>query len=248
MGGHHHRKVAKCIFCNDKKANSEEHGWSDWAIKRFSTASNRIAGQSDGRPVFDRKQKSVRVRCVCVQCNTTWMKGLEDSVIPTAGRMAEGYPTTLGILEQWSIARWALVKAMVWEYTTKDHPIFYDQFDRALVFNESIPPNTVVWLSSHVGRETFYTAGARCQSMSSDCVQLEGYFTTMAYSRLVVQVMTIRPYEQTDPYSRIDCRQTLWSDAITRIWPTSDGNVMWPSLNTLDDDMLEAFHRRCAKN
>lgn len=247
MGGHHHRKVATCIFCAENKANSEEHGWSDWAIKRFSTPSNRIAGQSDGKPVFDRKQRSVRVRCVCVKCNTTWMKQLEDAVIPTAGKMAEGHPATLDILQQWSLARWAMVKAMVWEFTTKDHLLFYDQSDRSRVFKESLPPNTVVWLSSHTGRETFYTAGARCRSISLDSVQLEGYFTTMAYSRLVIQVMTIRPYEQIDPYSLVDCNQTVWSDAICRIWPTS-GPTVWPSLKGLDGDMLESFHRRCAKN
>lgn len=245
MGGHQHRKVKRCIFCETNKADSQEHGWSDWAIKRFATPTNRIAGHSDGVPQFDRTQKSVRVRCVCVPCNTGWMKGLEDAVIPTVGKMASGAPTTLGIVQQWTIARWAITKAMVWEFTTKEHEIFYSAADRHLVMKESMPPNTTVWLSGHVGRETFYTAGARCSSLSPHGIQPEGYFTTMAYQRLVIQVMTIRPYEQTNPYALIDCNQTTWGDSIIRIWPTAEGTVLWPPLMTLDGNMLETFHRRC---
>jgi hypothetical protein len=165
------RPVRNCIFCALQRAKSAEHGWSDWAIQRFATPANRIAGQVDGMPFFDKSQKSVTVRCVCVPCNTGWMKGLEDEIIKTVGKMAEGKPSTLTVLEQWKIARWAVAKAMVWEYSTREHPIFYTQEDRTTVMNDGLPPNTVVWLAAHLGRETFSQRrrGVRVSTLTMSC-------------------------------------------------------------------------------
>jgi hypothetical protein len=239
------RPVQNCIFCGGK-ADSREHGWSDWAIRQFGAPSRGIAGQVDGMPFYDRRQRAVLIRCVCISCNTTWMKALEDSVIPTVGRMAERQATPLSVLQQVDIARWAVVKAMVWEYVTRQHDLFYSADDRGMVKRGMLPPNTVVWLSGHVGQEKFFAVGSRASSLSPDAVQLDGYFTTFGYKHVVVQVMTVRPYDHPDPYSQIDCNQTLWKDAIITIWPTTEPKV-WPPLSLLDHAMLETFHQRCAK-
>src|SRR6476659_2862273 len=82
------RRVPMCIFCGDRRAKSQEHAWSNWAIQRFATDTNRIADQIEGLPYFDRHQKSVKVRCVCVDCNKGWMKGVEDAVLTVVERMA----------------------------------------------------------------------------------------------------------------------------------------------------------------
>lgn len=83
--------------------------------------------------------------------------------------------------------------------------------------------------------------------MDRSLSSFDGYFTTVAYRRLVIQVMTIRPETLADPYSEFDCKQTLWANALHRIWPMAEGPVLWPPLMTLDDEMLPSFHRRCDK-
>jgi hypothetical protein len=172
------------------------------------------------------------------------MKALEDAVIPLVGPMGDGWHKTLDVLQQWAIARWALAKAMVWEFITVGHEIFYSKEERVLLKSGTIPPNTVVWLAGHVGRETFYAAGNRASSRSGVVPHLEGYFTTMAYKRLVVQVMSIRPYEHTDPYTLLDCDQATFANAIVRIWPTTSQSF-WPPTDILADNMLQSFHKRC---
>jgi len=65
-----------------------------------------------------------------------------------------------------------------------------------------------------------------------------------SYKRLVVQTMTVRPYEHADPYALLYCNQTSWADAIVRIWPTTT-QAFWPPADILAANMLETFHKRC---
>src|SRR4051812_49293417 len=102
MGLPHYRKVRRCIFC-PKKPGSGEHGWSAWAIDRFSTPTHRIAGQVDGKPHFDRHQKAIKIPCVCTFCNTGWMSGLESAVSPIIGKMGDGDHARLDVEQQWTI-------------------------------------------------------------------------------------------------------------------------------------------------
>jgi hypothetical protein len=175
------------------------------------------------------------------------MKGLEDSVLPIASPMMEGQQKSLDIIQQWTIARWALLKAMVWEHVTREHPIFYNDEERFMLRDGTIPPNTVVWLAGHVGTETFYAAGNRASSPTGAVPQLEAYLTTMAYERLVIQILTVRPYEYVDPYAMLDCDQSVWADAVVRVWPTVN-QAFWPPPLILDENTLEAFHKRCDSN
>jgi hypothetical protein len=243
MGLPKYRRVQRCIFCPNP-AKSGEHGWSAWAIKRFSTSQSRISGHIDGQPHFDRHQRAIKIKCVCGECNSGWMKKLEDSVIPTVGTMGDGDHASLNIPQQWTIAMWATAKAMVWEHIARTNTIFYTDEERANLRSGSLPPNTVVWLSAHVGRETFFSQANGASSFPGIVPHLELHFTTFAYQRLVIQIMTVRPYEQTDPYALINCNQRKWQRSIIRIWPTTSG-AFWPPAEPLDDGMLESFHKRC---
>lgn len=75
--------------------------------------------------------------------------------------------------------------------------------------------------------------------------QFNVYVTTLAYGQLVIQVMTVRPYTVADPYPLLDCNQTLWANAIIRVWP-SVNQAMWPPLLVIGRDGLESFHKRCS--
>jgi len=240
-----YRRVKRCIFC-EHKADSVEHGWSAWAIRQFSGPSDRIAGQVDGEPHFDRHQKAIKIRCLCrTRCNQGWMKQLEEAVIPLVGKMGSGKPTTLDVLQQWTVARWAVAKAMVWEHISKTKPIFYTDAERFGLRDGTIPSGATVWLAAHVGRETFFAMATDAENVPGFVPELKAYFTTFAYERLVVQIMSVRSNEQIDAYSVIDCNQRVWSDAIIRIWPAVDAAI-WPPSLAIEDAMLERFHKRCS--
>ena len=183
--------------------------------------------------------------CCKKRCNEGWMKDLEDAVLQLVGKMGEGTRTTLDVLQQWTVARWAIAKAMVWEHISRDKPIFYSDEDRFGLRDGTIPPNTFIWLAGHAGRETFFTMASDAHSKPEVVPRFDAYFTTFAYQRLVIQILSGRPHEYADLYSSIDCNQRVWADAIVRIWPTVSA-CNWPPMLILDDGMLERLHKRCS--
>src|SRR4051794_35520485 len=113
MGLPKFRPVRRCIFCSNKP-NSREHAWPEWALKRLSVG-HKIFGNLDGLAYHDPNQRQVRVRCVCVPCNTGWMKALEDAVIPPVSAMMFGVAVPLDLQLCATLAHWALKTSMVWE-------------------------------------------------------------------------------------------------------------------------------------
>ena len=104
MGKVRFRRVTRCAFCPNKP-NSKEHAWPDWILKKLDTSPQQVLGHIEGEEaLFDYAQRALKVRCVCENCNTKWMKGLEDSIIPIAGPLIENLPGRLNILQQWMLA------------------------------------------------------------------------------------------------------------------------------------------------
>jgi hypothetical protein len=59
------RPMSHCAFC-PQKANSKEHAWPEWLIKKLASSPQQLLGQIDGRdPRFDPYQKAIKIRCVC---------------------------------------------------------------------------------------------------------------------------------------------------------------------------------------
>lgn len=238
----HFRPVHQCIFCTNR-ADSREHAWSDWAIRRVLTPSHRLYGHVEEVP-FDPNQKAVKVRCVCEGCNGGWMKALEDSVVPTVGRMLNRDTVALDVLQQHDIARWAVLKAMVWEYTTRERDIFYSSDEHLALRLGHIPANTAVWLAGHEGREALFSRGNDASNLPGGD-DLRAWITTMALGPFVVQTMTVRASQPVEAYSSMECRQLELAHALVRAWPTV-GKTFWPPLGILNEGQLELFHRRCA--
>ena len=128
MGKPHFRAVERCIFC-ENKADSGEHGWPRWTLTRLGFEGG-VYGSVDGIPYADLHQRHVKVRCVCEDCNTGWMKGIEDAVIPTVGAMMLDEPRTLDNPQQWLIAQWVIKTAMVFEHINRTGSIFYADEER----------------------------------------------------------------------------------------------------------------------
>ena len=243
MGHLTSRPVKRCAFCKNK-ADSKEHPWSDWVLKRFRGPRDQIIGRFGDQTYFDPRQKSLRVRCVCGDCNPGWMKQLEDTVIPTAGLLMHDLTIPLDIPQQWAIAQWIILKAMVFEYVSNvSEPIFYSDDERvALRTLRAIPPQTAIWLARYSGSETLHAKATRFGA-DKGALTVDGYLTTQTYRHLAVQIMTIRTDQPEDGAAIVHRKPGPWSDTILRIWPT-DRRIEWPPrLNVAhDESSLIDFH------
>src|SRR6187401_2373527 len=107
MGLPKFRRTTRCAFC-DNKANSKEHAWSDWTLGRLEKPDYVIAGAVDGQTHFDPNQKQLRVKCVCIPCNTGWMGKNEEAVLPVAGCLMRDLSMWLDQPQRETLARWAV--------------------------------------------------------------------------------------------------------------------------------------------
>jgi len=240
------RRVPNCIFCRNK-ADSREHAWADWVLKRFFRKGviYAVVGRDN---VTDPTQKAIRVKCVCRQCNTGWMKQLEDAVIPSTGLLMQDFSLWLDEDHQKTIAAWAMKIAMVFEHITPaNRTLFFAQQQRETFRTElHLPLHSFVWLGRYSGLDDLATYGTDVWAdVNRDVAGVQGYVMTLAYRYLAVQVLTIRTNRPDHITPIIHANPGPWNRAAVRVWPVR-GTVTWPPPLTLDgpEVSFEAFVRR----
>lgn len=237
MGQQRTRRVTRCIFCPNK-ADSREHAWPDWVLRRFSSyTAGPIHSTIQGKiQNVDLTQRSLKVRCVCQPCNTGWMKRLEDTVIPLVSPLMHDLGKPLDILQQSTIALWAVKTVMVFEYATDQKPtIFYTDTDREQLKRKELPPpNTSVWLARCDGSSAFHTDARDMLTGRPNLPEIRGHVTTLSYKHLAIQVLSFRPAMHETRTIEIQRNSPLpWDRAALRIWPTSR-HTFWPPPLSLD--------------
>jgi hypothetical protein len=183
------------------------------------------------------------VRCVCVPCNTGWMSALEDAVKPAVSAMMVGVAVPFAVPLQHVIAEWAMKTAMVWEFISPTNPVFYSDDERtALRLSSAIPPDTLMWLSQHTGREIFSTVVDQAKGAVA-AHRVHGQITTIAFGQMVLQVVTIRRCGFSGRIG-LDGDEQKWRDALLPLWPMWRGVITWPPRMSIADGALDDFHRR----
>jgi hypothetical protein len=245
MGTPRFPRVGRCAFCTNK-ADSREHAWLDWVIKRFFTYGQGIRGLVGGVPYANPTQKALRVRCVCQKCNQTWMKALEDAVIPSAGSMMWDLSIPLDPAQQRAISVWAVKTAMVFEFTTS-RPHFYTAAEReALRLTHAIPPNTTVFAARLNQSQVLVTYANDAVSRRPGGPVDKAYVTTVAYEHLVIRVVSIRPDQDYGLPIAVDPDDSNWPNAVYMFWPISR-NLNWPAPHSIKRRLVHAFHTRFGK-
>jgi hypothetical protein len=242
----HYRKAKRCAFCV-RKADSKEHAWPDWVLKRFTTNKNMIIGDIDGEQQFDPAQKAVRVRCVCVPCNTGWMKGLEDSVIPIAGPLMHDLSIALKPEDKALLARWAIKTSMVWEYVSTKRELYYTTIEREAFSSGHMPQGTKVLIgrySGHLSMQTFGADGSTVPAQGAGGTA--AFCTTMTFGRLAVQVLSLRP--RPPHHITVEARPGVpWGNLLMQCWPQlpeHERQPRWPPPLAFGDgySILELHH------
>lgn len=226
-----HPPVKRCAFCPNK-ADSREHAWQDWALRRLVRPSGRLYGEINREPVaVDPLQKAIRLKCVCRDCNGGWMKDIEDAALPALSMMMRDISIPLDADQQSQIARWGVLRAMVWEFVARaGRPLFYlDEQRQALRIAGVVPQFTSVWVARYSGRATLFTQGTDIRDAVSQTgpVDVRGYVTTLAYGYLAMQVLSMWLQGHTGKNIEAHPKPGPWVNATGRMWPVAHTRS-WP--------------------
>lgn len=225
----HYRKPNRCAFCSNK-ADSREHAWPEWILKRYATDKKMIVGQIDGKEQFDPAQKAIKVRCVCENCNTRWMKALEDATIPVAGPLMSDFSITLTADDKALIARWAVKTAMVFEFISGKRELYYTEVEREAFRVGHMPQGTKVIIGRYSGPFSMQTYGADGNTVAPGEGGTVAFVTTMTFGQLALQVFSLRPCPPQE--ITVEARAGVpWGLMLMQVWPympDQDRQPRWP--------------------
>lgn len=226
----------QCLFCTNP-ADSAEHIWSDWILRDLKPVQpvQVKIGKFINKLV---KDPEVVMRCVCQKCNNGWMSDIESENMPHMLAMMNDKPTLLTPIQQKHLVRWATLKAMVVDGSSKKRIPFYSKSERLGMKPPSrcLPVGTLTWIGRlsvkafHVGLTDSFGVIDNIPKAFHGCV------TTIIVGHLVIQVLTthVLPMFATMGL-RPNCNAGAWDVNLLEIWPVF-GEKHWPpsSAFTLD--------------
>lgn len=237
-----------CIFCNGR-ATTSEHAWPEWLIESLGRATRAEAWLG---PDAERREwggAPVEAKYLCAGCNNGWMCDLEGQVRLFMGAMMHDLSLRLDRTQQHLLAAWCMKTTMVFECTKPDKAYFYTKAEREQLRSSlSIPDSTMVWLGRQ-HRSNFTYCDARKVSESrprEKRVLSEGYVTTFAAGRLVLQTITLRrDPEWLGRLLTLDANTGPWAQGrgLVKAWPPSP-SLRWPPGWSFDEPDLEPFSAR----
>jgi len=215
----------KCLFC-DNKANSREHVWPDWVLRKLDSKGPIYHRIGD----LPRSEISaqLKARCVCEQCNRGWMSGLETKCSRIMGPLMSDIAAPLDVPDQYLISMWATKMAMVTEFTSRSHrELFYSKIDceRLRVASE-IPARTTIWLARYSGTDIGLW-GTDAWTFNR---AVHGYVHTIVIGHLALQVWTLHvtgEYRDRTVVVHPKPGPAPWPDLLVNLWPNGR-TVNWP--------------------
>jgi hypothetical protein len=245
-----------CVFCGSDDM-SKEHIWPDWlsnVLPADEPHDHKLTRREQGTRIwvadFSQKPYRLRVGCVCKACNNGWMSAIESAVKPYVEPLIQGRGRQLHTFAQGLIARWAILKALVFDRMAKPEqqsivPRFYEAFYDARN-SDMLPACFEVFAASYAGE------------------RINGIVTT--------QVIDFRPNEQPHPDSPLgkqDVFSAIFSvgalvlqvfgrdedgvyewqhhkrmkQAVCRVWPPQKKPLVFPPRTRLSDSGLEVLMR-----
>jgi hypothetical protein len=240
-------RPTQCIFCDGKPLN-EEHVLGKWS-KRFIprtmpnyeklqavqhlTHSDFQVRKRAGDP------RSLKVTCVCCDCNSEWMGNIQDTMKPYGIKMCLGKTTKLDPRAQLAIATWATMVAITAEYD--DPPtVAIPQEDKDFFYKNKYPPPSFRIWTGHLPPDEWRGAKwihhplaikeAELASPDAALSNLNSVTSTHVIGQLFVHIMSC-------PWPEI---LHGWkfpigiSTRLIQIWPMIHGDIFWAPLQSLD--------------
>jgi hypothetical protein len=184
--------------------------------------------------VWTNKELAIVARQVCKKCNNGWMSDLESRAKPVLTPLVQGASGYLDASDQATIAAWGAKTALALHLTTPEKVAPVEHY-REIASTGLPPKQTLVWLAAHDARAIDAYHRSHVLSFDGATMRVAGYATTIAISRVVIQVVG---YVATDRLEVV--KGGRWRGATIRIRPPS-GIVSWPPRDVFDQAALAAF-------
>lgn len=232
------------MFCGATANLDREHLWPDWLNKYRDDATGEqmtviqsLRGEEE--KAWPIKTLNLRYRGVCENCNSGWMSEIESAAERLIGTMFSGRSIELTPADQLDLARWTVLKAIVFE--ARRRPSVHTPASRREFFRTRLPPPTTrVRATAYKGDETLdYLYGTAVMGRWSDKTITRMYCSTFLIGKVVLQAFG----------APIPDDGTLESLGVPRkvyvpLFPISIGTLRWPPPLVVDDEGLRRFHRR----
>jgi hypothetical protein len=218
----------QCLFCPNP-VDSAEHIWSHWILEDLRpTEPIQIKIGKAVRKLVD--DPEVRIKCVCQRCNNGWMSEIESENKPHMLALMNDKPTLLTPTQQKILARWAILKAIVLDGSSKRRIPFYSESERISMKppSRSLPVGTLTWIG-RLSVKAFHAGLMDTFGQINDIPKaFRGCVTTIVVGHLVIQVLTIHVIPRFATMSlRPTCKPGAWDVNLLEIWPVF-GEKRWP--------------------
>lgn len=219
----------QCLFCPNP-ADSAEDVWSNWILQDIKPAQpvHRKIGKAVAKWVDDPR---VRIKCVCQNCNNGWMSDIEGENKPHIFAMMNDKPTVLTPMQQKSLTRWAILKAMVLDGANKNKRTpFYSEYERTNMRPplRSLPVGTLTWIGRLPIKGFHAELGDTFGKINDIPKAFHCCITTIIVGHLVIQVLTMHVLPAfATARLRPACKPGAWDVNLLDIWPAF-GEKHWP--------------------
>ena len=231
-----------CIFCGTRGLTKED-AWPLWLMRRFNASSGVVVNAARaGLPPAEWRQTShfTKVKFVCAGCNNGWMSRLENETKSIIESLLEQTTESLSPEQQFTLGRWAIKCAMVFEALRGSRRWFYNDVERAAFVGGTVALGyTNVWYGRSENLPGVYCfASDMSDSPNPEESLTTGYVTTLAFGNLAIQVVSVRlsPPEFRPNRLTTDLRPGPWDDLLLRVWPPSVGTI-WPLAMAFDGEL-----------
>jgi hypothetical protein len=154
----------KCAFC-PRTNLSKSHIWPEWAQKVLPSIAThyeiarggtrtyvpRALGTEKTTIIKPGAAAARRPRNTCVQCNSGWMREIEEAAQASVSALMLGRPELLTVIDQQILATFLCLVSMRISLTVRDsHPIPMSDFEHLIKYREP-PPDWKIWIASFEG-------------------------------------------------------------------------------------------------
>lgn len=237
-----------CIFCG-ARPTTREHVWPDWLRRRLGeeetmghTGLLELGGEVSELFSYDDKPYKTTANVVCAACNNGWMSRGEEAARPYLAGMVEGRGRELHAGGQAELARWALLKAIIFDHAApKEGRSVNPALAAYLHRHGEPPPGCWVWMGAYGGELPGFAA-MTALAVGTDQDPYTGernvWVRTFSLGPVVFQVFSTAAAALAD-------HDPGWAalpdpPRVIQIWPTG-GSVRWLPAPALNDDGLIWF-------
>lgn len=240
-----------CLFCQQTKLTKEDV-YPRWHVRTqpetpvkwvhhrdFPSATVlQSADRHTRQHVQQGSLHTLRLKCVCAECNNTWMSRLQEAAKPIIQRMMLG-ESVLSEVDQFVLASWCTMTAFVFEHRHRNLSHSTQVVRERFAQSQTIPEGIIVWVArleeAQFGWNHFdQTIGSTSDIAAVPSLELDGHQITAWPLGNVFFLVYYRSH---------DCFLTPGEPKlVSQIWPPQGRPVSIAGKGLTPDDMESACH------